>query len=105
MDKIDESLIASTFATVKDVDIFAFKAYMERTEALETGFQVTLTDIFVNFPFFCLICWLVFFRLFYVFLSTLVYMMIIKRRFINPLKYCGEIYLVLALIRIRYCMS
>ncbi|HEL0663237.1 TPA: hypothetical protein TUW64_000973 [Streptococcus equi subsp. zooepidemicus] len=54
MDKIDEGLIASTFQKVKDVDIFAFKAYMERTEALETGLQVTLTDIFVNFPFFLL---------------------------------------------------
>lgn len=54
MDKIDEGLIASTFQKVKDVDIFALKAYMERTEAIETGLQVTLTDIFVNFPFFLL---------------------------------------------------
>ncbi|HHS8198588.1 TPA: hypothetical protein ACTS3J_001792 [Streptococcus pyogenes] len=54
MDKIDDGLIASTFQKVKDVDIFALKAYMESTEGLETGLQVTLTDIFVNFPFFLL---------------------------------------------------
>ncbi|MFQ8259104.1 hypothetical protein ACTQM7_08375 [Streptococcus pyogenes] len=48
MDKIDDGLIASTFQKVKDVDIFALKAYMESTEGLETGLQVTLT----------VICWL-----------------------------------------------
>lgn len=56
MDKINDALIASTFAKVKDVDIFALKAYMEKTNDLSagTGTQVILTDVFVNFPFFLL---------------------------------------------------
>ncbi|ESR10134.1 hypothetical protein DIX60_01405 [Streptococcus iniae] len=56
MDKINDGLIASTFAKVKDVDIFALKAYMEKTNdwSAGTGMQVALTDIFVNFPFFLL---------------------------------------------------
>ena len=52
MDKIDDGLIASTFAKVKDVDIFALKAYMEITHGAETGAQSILLDVFVNFPFF-----------------------------------------------------
>lgn len=54
MDKIDDGLIASTFAKVKDVDIFALKAYMEITHGAETGAQSILLDVFVNFPFFYL---------------------------------------------------
>lgn len=54
MDKIDDGLIASTFAKVKDVDIFALKAYMEITHGAETGAQSILLDVFVNFPFFLL---------------------------------------------------
>lgn len=56
MEKVSDALIASTFQKVKDVDIFSLKAYMERTDSLSasTGMQVTLTDIFVNLPFFIL---------------------------------------------------
>lgn len=54
MDKINDALIASTFAKVKDVDIFALKAYMEQTRGAETGAQGVLLDVFVNFPFFLL---------------------------------------------------
>ncbi|MGX9844714.1 hypothetical protein ACR3IL_05435 [Streptococcus iniae] len=54
MEKINESLIASTFEKVKDVDIFSFKAYIEKTESVGTGAQGILLDIFVNFPFFLL---------------------------------------------------
>ncbi len=54
MDKINDALIASTFAKVKDVDIFALKAYMEQTRGAETGAQGVLLDVFVNFSFFLL---------------------------------------------------
>ncbi|MGT2888368.1 hypothetical protein N1496_07330 [Streptococcus didelphis] len=56
MDKINDTLIASTFQKVKDVDIFSLKAYMEQTNEMSVGteLQVTLTHIFVNFPFFLL---------------------------------------------------
>lgn len=56
MEKVSDALIASTFQKVKDVDIFSLKAYMEKTDNLSagTGIQVTLTDIFVNLPFFIL---------------------------------------------------
>lgn len=56
MEKVSDALIASTFQKVKDVDIFSLNAYMERTDSLSasTGMQVTLTDIFVNLPFFIL---------------------------------------------------
>jgi len=54
LDKINDALIASTFAKVKDVDIFALKAYMEQTRGAETGAQGVLLDVFVNFPFFLL---------------------------------------------------
>ncbi|RFE01416.1 hypothetical protein ADO06_01329 [Streptococcus parauberis] len=56
MEKVSDALIASTFQKVKDVDIFSLKAYMEKTDNLSagTGIQLTLTDIFVNLPFFIL---------------------------------------------------
>ncbi|MDE7523536.1 hypothetical protein LZ109_01135, partial [Streptococcus agalactiae] len=54
MDKIDDGLIASTFAKVKDVDIFALKAYMEITHGAETGAPSILLDVLVNFRFFLL---------------------------------------------------
>lgn len=54
MDKLNDALIASTFDKIKQVDIFAFKAYMERTKGVETSVSVVLVDIFVNLPFFLL---------------------------------------------------
>lgn len=54
MEKVSDALIASTFQKVKDVDIFSLKAYIEKTQGVETGAQGILLDVFVNLPFFIL---------------------------------------------------
>lgn len=52
MNKIDDTLIASTFQKVKNSDIFAFKAYIEPTATVnQSSVWAMLTDIFVNMPF------------------------------------------------------
>lgn len=55
MNKIDDTLIASTFQKVKNSDIFAFKAYIEPTATVnQSSVWAMLTDIFVNMPFYVL---------------------------------------------------
>lgn len=99
MDKIDDGLIASTFAKVKDVDIFALKAYMEITHGAETGAQSILLDVFVNFPFFLLNLIVGLFSVILRFLKISVCMIPINKQFIIRLKNYGKIYQVMGLIQ------
>lgn len=100
MDKIDDGLIASTFAKVKDVDIFALKAYMEITHGAETGAQSILLDVFVNFPFFLLNLIVGLFSVILRFFENFsLYDTPINKQFIIRLKNYGKIYQVMGLIQ------